>query len=287
MDRDGGNLRRLTQQQRHRHRAGVHARRQADLLRQRPRRRPADLPRGRRRRQRRARDASPAATTSARRSAPTGARWPTSLARAAAFKVMMQDLAGGTARSRHRHQRRREPELRAQRPADRLRHARARARRVDDHHARRQDQARACCRPASTCASRSGDRSAAEAPAPTHRKESNHDQPPSHHAVRRAAQRLARRLRLVVKLDDKAARGRCQTPARRAAPRNADANRAGTAQSAVATVDADARSTRWPPAALAAWCTSTSTAIVLQGRVPPADRRPCPGAERRPRPSRW
>ena len=53
--RDGENVRRLTTQPGDRHRAGVLARRQEDLLRQRPRRQPADLPHRRRRRRGRAR----------------------------------------------------------------------------------------------------------------------------------------------------------------------------------------------------------------------------------------
>ena len=96
MSRDGGTPRRLTQQLGHRHRAGVHARRPADLLRQRPRRRPADLPHAASAAATPSASPSRAATTSARRSAPTAACWPTSRARAAAFKLMVQDLAGGT-----------------------------------------------------------------------------------------------------------------------------------------------------------------------------------------------
>ena len=87
MDRDGGNVAPPDAKQRDRHRAGVHARRPADLLRQRPRRQPADLPRARRRRQRRSASPSPATTTSARRSAPMGACWPTSRATATTFKL--------------------------------------------------------------------------------------------------------------------------------------------------------------------------------------------------------
>ena len=61
---------------------------------------------------------SPAATTSARRSAPTAARWPTS--RAAATRSASRRSTLGARRAAgdaHRHQRRRESELRAQRPA--------------------------------------------------------------------------------------------------------------------------------------------------------------------------
>ena len=74
-----------------------------------------------------------------------------------AFRLTAMDLGRRRAAQRaHRHQRRREPELRAQRQADHLCHARAGARRVDDHHARWQDQGAPAVARRPMCASRSG-----------------------------------------------------------------------------------------------------------------------------------
>ena len=79
-----------------------------------------------------------------------------------------RSCAGGTPMAHHRHQRRREPELRAERPADRLRHAARRGRDVlmtttlDG-----KIKSAPAVPPAPTCASRPGARSGADAVAPT------------------------------------------------------------------------------------------------------------------------
>jgi hypothetical protein len=130
------------QQQRHRHRGRLQPRRPQRLLRQRPRRRPADLPRaGRRRRAERVTFAGalqhqpgdqPRRQADGLRGAPGQRRLQAGHA---------GPRAGGVrAAPADRHQRRREPELRTQRPPHRLHLAREGARRVDDHHARWQDQ---------------------------------------------------------------------------------------------------------------------------------------------------
>jgi TolB protein len=123
----------------HRHRAGVLGRRPQHLLRQRPRRRAADLPHGRHRRLAQRVTFTGTYNISPPLS-PTGGGWPTFPASGGAFKLHVMELAVRQCHRDHRHHRRREPELRAQRPADRLCHAPEWPRGADDDHARRQDQ---------------------------------------------------------------------------------------------------------------------------------------------------
>ena len=123
IDADGGEPRAAHAVGRHRHRAGVLARRPQHLFRQRPRRRAADLPHGRR----------PAAI--AERVTFTGSynispalspdgKWLAYISRiGGAFKLQVMELGGGACNVDHRHHGGRKPELRAQRPAHHLRHA--------------------------------------------------------------------------------------------------------------------------------------------------------------------
>ena len=221
-----------------RHRAGVRARRQDDLLRQRPRRRPADLPDRRRRRQRRARDLQ-------RRlqhqpgDQPRRPHAGLHLAlRAMRSGCTRMDLgAGGAADRADRHQRRREPELRAERPADHLRHPRPGPRCVDDDHAGWQNQGSSRCRRPPTCASRSGARSAADIAAPPVtaaatarrstqirpiRRRENHETTPAHsrfHLVAASSPRSRSPAASSTKLDtDVPVESRTPTPGAAAAP---------------------------------------------------------------------